>query len=231
MKFFSLPETTKDYPKYMLVYWITIWMIFFLISTISILPKISENGYVFRQDVCLEYGTTGRFDEFEKCIDYGEPIYKPVGKTLLDNFKTYGINSGIFVLIIGLFLRHGQKIQEQKTKSSHSVNKILTDEQIIRFLKYIKNYNLLSTIDDSEYDIYKKIDQNIPLKEILEKKDEDGYGYILEISKSKGFGNYLVTFGYGGPGGGSGCSYKLFIDDDNIIKIADDVEMTHWDNC
>lgn len=120
MKIIFLPEKAKDYYKYMFFYWIAIWIILFLISTLLMLPKISKSGYTFRQDICLEYATSGRFDESSKCIDFGKPIYLPVGKVLIDNFKSYGLWSGFWVLVIGLFLRRGQKIQEVKEKAGNN---------------------------------------------------------------------------------------------------------------
>ncbi len=111
-----LPETSNRYPVYILIYWIAIWGLLFLHSTIKILPNISTNGYVVRKDVCLEEAPTGRFDESTECIEYGEPYYVPVGKELIGNFKSFGIGSFIIVLIIGLLLMHGKRIEEKRPK-------------------------------------------------------------------------------------------------------------------
>lgn len=114
MKF--LPNTSKEYPLRFFIYWLIIWVLLFLYSIVIMLPKISHNGYVVRKDVCLEEGTTGRFDEYTKCLEYGEPNYVPVGKELINNFKNYGFGSFIVVFFIGWILRNGQKIEERKNK-------------------------------------------------------------------------------------------------------------------
>ncbi len=81
------------------------------------LPKISTNGYVVRKDVCLEEASSGRFDEYTECVEYGDPYYIPVGKELLNNFKNYGIFSFVIVISTGLFLMFGKRIEEKQSNN------------------------------------------------------------------------------------------------------------------
>lgn len=66
--------------------------------------------------MCLETTSTGRFDEQEKCVEYGKPLYIPVGEELRNNFKQFGLYSGIWIVIIGVILMKGQQIEERKIK-------------------------------------------------------------------------------------------------------------------
>ncbi len=109
MKF--IPDTLRQYPLFMFIYWIVIWGIFFLVSTIDMLPNISKNGYVVRKDVCLETVPAGRFDESTQCVEYGNSYYVPVGEELINNFKRIGIGSFIFVLLTGIVLMNGKRIE------------------------------------------------------------------------------------------------------------------------
>ena len=95
----------------MLIYWLAIWASLFLYSTVVMLPNISANGHVVKKVTCLEEVTAGRFDESSECVEYGPPYYVPVGDELKNNFNNYGVGSFFGVLIIGLFLMRGKKIQ------------------------------------------------------------------------------------------------------------------------
>ncbi|MEI8328042.1 MAG: hypothetical protein WCG02_02800 [Candidatus Taylorbacteria bacterium] len=144
MKLTFLPEKSKDYYKYMLCYWIAIWSFAFLISSLSILPRLSEGGYTFRQDTCLEYTDSGRFNESRECVDYGQPIYLPVGKFLSENFRSYGLWSGFSVLVIGLFLRNGKKFREKNELRTYEFINDAGDEEV-----YTLGYR-----SSGEFDIY-----------------------------------------------------------------------------
>jgi len=111
-----LPDKSKDYPLRFFFYWLVVWAFLFLYSTIIMIPRISNNGYTLRIDTCLEEGPAGRFDEYTKCYEYGDPKYVPVGKELISNFKSYGFGSFFIMFIVGWILWNGTRIQEQKRK-------------------------------------------------------------------------------------------------------------------
>ncbi|MSR85566.1 hypothetical protein EXS71_04005 [Candidatus Uhrbacteria bacterium] len=109
-----LPEKTKQYPLRILIYWIIIWASLFLFSTIKILPSISTNGLMIKKTTCLEFASSGRFDEEENCVKYGKSYFVPVGAELLDAFKSIGIYSGVITWLVGLMLMKGKSIQDKK---------------------------------------------------------------------------------------------------------------------
>lgn len=100
-----------------------------------------------------------------------------------------------------------------------NVNDVLTDKQIINFLRYIKTNNIHEGLgdDDEDYNIYKLLDRNIPLKEIF-KKGEDGYGYSLKALELGEGGDYLVLFEWKVPEGGNGYLWRLVFDDKGNIE-------------
>ncbi len=114
MKF--LPNTSKEYPLRLFIYWLIIWALLFLYSTVIMLPRISSNGYVVRKDVCLEEAPAGRFGEYTKCIDYGDPYYVPIGKELMNNFKNNGVGSFFVILIVSFVLMGGKRFEEKQSK-------------------------------------------------------------------------------------------------------------------
>jgi hypothetical protein len=116
------------------------------------------------------------------------------------------------------------EIQRNMNKLSfdnkNNINDVLTNKQIINFLHYIKTNNIHEGLgdDDEDYNIYKLLDRNIPLKEIF-KKGEDGYGYSLKALELGEGGDCLVVFEWQSSGGGNGYLWRLVFDGkDNIEK-------------
>ena len=215
-----LPNTSKEYPLRFFIYWLIIWAILFLYSTVTMLPKISSNGYVVRKDVCIEEGTTGRFDEYTECLEYGDPYYVPIGKELLSNFKTYGFNSFLIIFIIGWFLRSVKKTEERNTKKTFSKN--LTDKGIINFLKYTAHQN-----NNEEYiEFYKKLDKGKSVDELF-KKDKTGYGYNLvveDVSENV----YEIELGIGTDDCGSSLKWKATFQGDFVVNCDDGVVISEY---
>lgn len=166
-----LPKTTKQYPKYMLAYWLVLWGISFLFSVVWMIPSISNNGYVVKVSHCEEYRPAGRFEESEECAIYGEPSYEPVGKILISKFKTNGIGWGIFVLLIGFFGWKDRRDREKEEKEMWALvkklvleGKINKDEAGGAVRAYLNDYINKHQLMD-ELGLTKIIQKDKPLEE------------------------------------------------------------------
>lgn len=218
MKF--LPNTSKEYPLRFFIYWLIVWTILFLYSVVIMLPKISDNGYVVRKDVCLEEGTAGRFDEYTECLEYGDPYYVPVGKELIGNFKNYGLSSFLLIFIIGWILRSGKKIEERNNK--RTFNKNITDRSIISFLRYTVPQD-----ESEEYQkFYKRLNKIKSIEELV-KKDKTGYGYALDVEEiSKDI--YEIELSIGWEESGSSYKWKVTSQGGSIVRCDDDVVISEY---
>lgn len=102
-------------------------------------------------------------------------------------------------------------------------NKILTNERVISFLKYIapdnkeKGYNKL----------FKKLGAGKSLEEIF-KKDKTGYGYILTVEK-KSETNFEIELGIGWESSNMSYTWEITFSRDGVIKSVDIMMLTH--NC
>lgn len=176
------------------------------------LPNISSNGYVVRKDVCIEEGPAGRFDESTQCLDYGPPIYAPVGKELRDNFVNYGTSSFFTVLIIGLFLMNGTRIEENKNR------------RIINFIRYISAHKEIGD-GAGECDRFcRELDKGKSVNELLE-RDRYGFGnsiVVAHISENK----YQIKFEWEEKGGGDGGEWDVTFDKAN--NVVECIPVERW---
>ena len=131
------PQRSKDYWIYMIVYLILLWSVFFFISTIKMLPDISENGYVVKVTNCPDDGECG--DEYS--------YWASTGTQIKDNFKFDGISAIIVVIIVGLIGKKAKKNREKEEKEvwdilykAHREYKITFPQAKQKFKQYTKGY-------------------------------------------------------------------------------------------
>src|SRR3989344_6107224 len=113
------PKSWKEYPKYMLGYWVIIWAIAFTALFFLDMDDITPDGKYFRNVPCLQGETTGRYDEGYECYEYGEPEYIPLGKEFKARFIRGGVITGI---IVGLIGSYGMYMQRKEEKNNHHEN-------------------------------------------------------------------------------------------------------------
>src|SRR3989344_942733 len=106
------PHFSKDYPKYILGYWIISWFFLFSFFFFIDMNKISSDGLYFISKPCLEEESSGRYDEHQECIEYGDPEYTPLGDELRGRFKRDGVITGILSLLIGGYAMYEKRKAE-----------------------------------------------------------------------------------------------------------------------
>ena len=230
-----LPDKSKDYPLRFLFYWLILWALLFLYSTITMIPKISNDGRTVRKDVCLEEGSVGRFDEYTECFEYGRPNYVPVGKELIDDFKRHGFSSFFIMFIIGWFLRGGKKVEERINKKPF--NEILSDKRIINYLNWITHKD--KDVEEEYGIFYKKLRKGEPLEELF-KKEKTGVGeFFLEVEK-RSDDVYVIEFGIryclnddfidgSAHYGGNSMIRKVTFDENDSVTCTDEETISHFD--
>lgn len=107
------PKSWKEYPKYMIGYWIVAWALTFAGLFFLDMDDITSDGKYFRRVPCLEGETTGRYDEGYECLEYGNPEYTPLGKELKERFIRIGVIIGIIVVLIGGYGMYLQRKEEE----------------------------------------------------------------------------------------------------------------------
>jgi hypothetical protein len=139
-----IPKTAKQYPKYIIIYWLILWGISFLFSVLWMMPSVSNNGYVVKVEHCEE----------DVCDDSS---YKPVGKELKSKFFNTGISCVLIVLLFGSLGWKDRRDREKEEKEIWTlVQKLVIEGKIEKkeaegkmraYLNdYINKYQLLDEL-------------------------------------------------------------------------------------
>lgn len=97
-----LPNSWRQYPRYLITWWLIIWISLFLLFTAYDMFSLAPSGgYVEKRD-CVEEDIGGRFSESTRCVQYGRVYYTSVGQELLRQFIFSGIGTGAVLIVLGV---------------------------------------------------------------------------------------------------------------------------------
>lgn len=109
-------SSSKEVPKYTIGYWLIIWAtLFFVFFALNILGNITPDGKYLKEIPCIMSGGNGPDRE---CIEWGDPIYSPVGTETKGLFIRIGIGTAIFSFLFGGLIYADMKVDEKSTKMS-----------------------------------------------------------------------------------------------------------------
>jgi hypothetical protein len=206
------------------------FILFFLIITIA-LAYYSEDyekapgfvvSYIITSTFCvllLGVKIGQKYANYENINEKQEEFLKKENISIQEFRKKYNDIISIYDESVRL-----SDYKENKVSTTNRVNNVLTDTQIINFLKYIQTKN----IDKYHMwsDLYELLDKYVFLKEIFK---EDEYSYSLRVMEIGADTDFLVALENGGPGGGSGCLYRLSMDGEEVLDVKEE-EIWHFDN-
>ena len=94
------PKNTKEYPFYILCYWIILWGILFLYTSFVTFSSVTSDGKYVEKTDCIDKSSNST------CNKHSDPYYVPVGTELIYTFIPQGIGVGVFVIVGGSLLMY-----------------------------------------------------------------------------------------------------------------------------
>lgn len=100
------PSSHTFYPPYIVASCLIVWAAAFFYSVTSVLPLLTRDNLYVETIPCL--------DEYENagCIEYGEPVYTPIGQAIKKKLLLTGIGAVVPSLIVGWCLMYEKRRKE-----------------------------------------------------------------------------------------------------------------------
>lgn len=125
VKNMQLPHasSSKEVPKYTIGYWLIIWaVLFFVFFALNIAGNITPDGKYLKEIPCIMSGGNGPNRE---CVEWGDPIYSPVGREAKGLFIRIGIGTAIFSFLFGGLIYADMKMDEKSIKMSEAKRRMI----------------------------------------------------------------------------------------------------------
>jgi hypothetical protein len=111
------PSKAKDYPYYIIGYWLTVSLILFSLVTIfHILPNVSSDGKYVEDRACLKEAEIETNQPYTMtttgCAEYGDKYYTPIGKELMTWLIMIFVGTGLATGGFGVYAWRDQKHKE-----------------------------------------------------------------------------------------------------------------------
>lgn len=112
---FPSPNSWKEYPLYIIGYWLVFWAILFFISVAFNMDDITPDGLYMRRIDCLYSTRYDPNDDYE-CLEYSEPYEIPAGELIKFRFEKSGWITGIPTIVFGLIIMFTEIIEKRKSR-------------------------------------------------------------------------------------------------------------------